>query len=197
MSEVFYLCVTCSVAESRSPPTQRTQSFILSSDRAFDVSLTKAPAPKAPFTAFFNALSVLLGCETLTLWVCLCCSWNQALGSFVQASFQVTLRTFSSWFDEPAFSCSFSLTSFIQQTFTWSQVLTISTHKTLNNEWKRALLWLVIYYYRHYPLSGLALGKYFMLIHKFLKTSVIYWGVYLIYEVVGKTLSTTPSRLIE
>lgn len=40
--------------------TQKTQSFILSSDRAFDVSLTKAPAPKAPFTGFFLFLMPLL-----------------------------------------------------------------------------------------------------------------------------------------
>lgn len=49
------LYVTSSTTNRRPPPThtQKTQSYILSSGRAFDVSLTKAPTPKAPFTGFF------------------------------------------------------------------------------------------------------------------------------------------------
>lgn len=39
--------------------------------------------------------------------------------------------------------------------------------------------------------------EFFMLVHKILSMSVIYWGIYLIHEVVGKTLSTTPSGFIE
>lgn len=49
------LCMTFHTTNRRPPPTcAKTQKDILSSGIAFDVSLTKAPIPKAPFTRFFK-----------------------------------------------------------------------------------------------------------------------------------------------
>lgn len=195
------LCdVSCSKKQISS--TQKTQSFIVSSARAFDVSLTKAPAPKAPFTGFFsflNAPSVLLGCETLTFWVCLLFQSEAGLGLICSSLLSSDTENIQLliWWTSLQLWVQFSLFNSPAGSYTSAQFLPIKLWIT---SVKRALFMTT-----HLLLSPLSTffaefchrGSVFMLIHKFLSTSVIYWGVYLIHEVAGKTLSTAPSRLLE